>query len=170
MTFLDRFVPILCAMDAQNASIQASNADSSAGSAICFSGNDCKTEDLSSKVKEGCNQVPAAPDAAASPDSSTLATASIRSLKVCPTQLDVSGESTTSSATTTPDRAASAPNRAQHIHDQIASVAVAASSVKDFAKKKYCEFPGCTVQPTFNFPGERGGSHCGTHRLAGQIK
>jgi hypothetical protein len=26
------------------------------------------------------------------------------------------------------------------------------------------------VQPTFNFPGERGGSHCGTHRLEGQIK
>ena len=65
------------------------------------------------------------------------------------------------------------PTRASEASTSQKSVlgtAAAASSPLTWIKKKFCEHPGCMVQPTFNFPGERGGSHCSAHRIEGQIK
>jgi hypothetical protein len=91
--------------------------------------------------------------------------------KCLPTPFEIDDKSSSSSATASPPCAA---GQAQPSAEPSRAKATSHSSVsetcKDLGKKKLCEYPGCLVQPTFNFPGERGGSHCGTHRLEGQIK
>ena len=161
-------------MEAQRASEHASHDRAAAGSA-CFRPEDaCKAEDASCEVIDR-NQALNRPDTAAAPDALTLVNSSASTR--CPqkgglTHLLVSGGSMSSSATASPVQLPTTGTSltAQQIYEKIASAAVAAANMKDLSKKKYCEHPGCMVQPTFNFPGERGGSHCGSHRLEGQIK
>lgn len=164
-------------MEAQRASEHASVDDAAAGSA-CFRPEDaCKAEDTSCEVIDRSRALdrPDVTDTAADPDALTLVNSSASTR--CPqkgglTHLHVSGGSLSSSATTSPVRLPTTGTSltAQQIREKIVSAAVAAANMKDQSKKKYCEHPGCMVQPTFNFPGERGGSHCGSHRLEGQIK
>ena len=74
-------------------------------------------------------------------------------------------------ATASPAGAAGSSTSLQSVPDSHTAAAVSSplTSTKKILKK-LCEYSGCTVQPSFNFPGERGGSHCAAHRLKGQIK
>jgi hypothetical protein len=125
---------------------------------------------------EGSGIAPATPKGSATLNSSISAdlTPSMEShitRKSCPTPLEVSVESTESSATASPHLSEAAPSAAEQIHAKgAASPILSPANCKEWPKKKLCEYPGCSVQPSFNFPGERGGSHCGAHRLEGQIK
>ncbi len=134
----------------------------------CVSGEKCQVE--------GSGIAPATPKGSAARNSSISAdlTPSMEShisRKSCPTPLEVPVESTESSATASPDLSEAAPSAAEQMYAKgAASPILSPANCKEWPKKKLCEFPGCSVQPSFNFPGEKGGSHCGAHRLEGQIK
>jgi len=134
----------------------------------CESGEKCQFE--------GSGVVPATPKGSAALNSSISAglKSSMEShitRNSCPTPLEVPVESTESSATASPDLSGAAPSAAEQIHAKgAASPILSPANCREWPKKKLCEFPGCIVQPSFNFPGEKGGSHCAAHRLEGQIK
>jgi hypothetical protein len=166
------------ASNAHPAFEDASHAHSTSSSVISDPGKTCDSEQKTRDV-EVSGRAPATPNAKTTAD--LLAPADSMPLeshlmkesgsKCLPTPFEIDDKSSLSSATASPPSAAGhAQPSAQPTRAKAASHSGVSETCKDLGKKKLCEYPGCLVQPTFNFPGERGGSHCGTHRLEGQIK
>ena len=148
----------------------ASHVDTISHSAPVNPDKPCETEVNARDVEDGGRQ-PAIPNTGTAPANSSPTIECHVTNKNLPAPLQLPDDSSASSATASPVSPTSATGTPQQLTVEAnAPSSLVQDSCKDLGKKKYCEFPGCTVQPTFNFPGERGGSHCGTHRLDGQIK
>jgi hypothetical protein len=167
---------VVSSMEAQTAFEDASHVHSASSSAVLNPEQTHETEEKTREL-EGSDRAPATPNAKAAAYRLAPAdlTPSLEShfmkksgSKCSPIQIEADDESSASSATASPPGTGHAPPSAQQTHAKATAQPVASERCKD--KKKLCEYPGCSVQPTFNFPGERGGSHCATHRLEGQIK